>query len=482
MQRLKDLFSLDLRALALMRIAIASVTLFDLGVRFTDVTAFYSDYGVLPREALIMILGQKDFFSLHLASGEIYFQVTLFLLSFWSHFNVLLGRKTKIYTVLSWFLLLSLQNRNLLIGQAGDDVLRLAMMWGIFLPWNKFYSLDSIGKKYPEDPSFFSFATVGLTFLIFSLYFFSAVMKRAPEWTTDHTAVYYALSLDQLASPFGKWIYPFPTLLKWLSISVYYIEWIGPFLLFIPWRKNLFRLLFVVLFISFHVGLSLTLFIGFFPVIVIAVLLGFLPEKSMSRMHRTLLKIPFRIPKIVSSNDLAAKEIIQVGSNFNGKYVSFFLFLLVVQQLSWNLKSVNWISSDLIPFKTIAYQLRLDQSWGMFAPGVFKEDGWFLFEGITEDDNTIDISRNGQQVRYGKPEQISSMFKNDRWRKYTENLLMIRNQELRPYYAAYLYERWMSQHPEIPIQSVRIIYMKELTLPNYLFSEPRREVLIEWKR
>jgi hypothetical protein len=118
----------------------------------------------------------------------------------------------------------------------------------------------------------------------------------------------------------------------------------------------------------------------------------------------------------------------------------------------------------------------------MFAPGVFKEDGWFLFEGITEDGRVIDISRDGQQMRYGKPQHISSMFKNDRWRKYTENLLMKRNHELRFYYTGYLHDRWMLLHPEIALSAIRIVYMKELSLPDYQFAEPKREVLVEWKR
>ena len=482
MKVIKKVFSLDLRALAIMRIAIGIVLIFDLLVRATDLLAFYTDYGVLPREAVIMNLRQIHFLSLHLISGELNFQIVLFLIALWCNVQVLIGNRTKLYTVLAWLLLLSVQNRNTLIGQAGDDVLRLALMWGIFLPWNNRYSMDSLRIQVRKSNDYFGVSAIGLTLLIFSLYFFSACMKTAPEWTRDFTAVYYALSLDQLALPFGKWIYPYPHALKIITASVYYIELLAPFLLFVFWKKEVTRLVFTLVFLFFHIGLASTLFIGFFPFIVMAVLLGFLPSPVMDKFDSLLERLRKRFLKLEMFNINVSEGGVNLSPLRYYKIQTILLVALVLYQLAWNFKSVGWISSQYIPLQTLAYNLRLDQSWGMFAPGVFKEDGWFLFEGITEDGRVIDISRDGQQMRYGKPQHISSMFKNDRWRKYTENLLMKRNHELRFYYTAYLHDRWMLQHPEIALSAIRIVYMKELSLPDYQFAEPKREVLVEWKR
>jgi hypothetical protein len=301
-------------------------------------------------------------------------------------------------------------------------------------------------------------------------------MKTSPEWTSDYTAVYYALGLDQIALPAGKWLYNYPAALKAITAIVYYVELLGPFLLFIFWKKNFFRLVFFILFVCFHLGLSATLFIGFFPAIVVAVLIGFLPSNALDLINRKIEK------KLFKREALEVNENVEFSKNpkWKGVVSSSLLALLCLHQLLWNCKSVGWVSSSTIPLQSIAWNLRLDQSWGMFAPGVFKEDGWFVFEGITKDKAIIDISRDGQKVRYGKPQNISSMFKNDRWRKYTENLLMKRNHELRLYYAAYLYRKWMERHPEMPIEGLRLVYMKEMTLPDYKFSEPKREVLLEW--
>jgi hypothetical protein len=51
-QRLAEIFGFDLRSLALFRIALALVVLVDLSVRFSEVTAHYSELGVLPLGSL----------------------------------------------------------------------------------------------------------------------------------------------------------------------------------------------------------------------------------------------------------------------------------------------------------------------------------------------------------------------------------------------------------------------------------------------
>ncbi len=470
MNAFRKLLSLDLRALALMRIGIGCVLIFDLAVRFSDYVAFYSDYGVLPREASIVLLNQKDLLSLFFISGEPSVLIFLFAISFWSHFHVLIGKNTRVYTIISWILLLSIQNRNTFIGQAGDDLLRLALLWGIFLPLNKYFSWDTKVNGKSSSTLYFSWAGVGLTILVFSLYFFSACAKTSREWTTDFTAVYYALSLDQITLSFGKWLYQFPELLKVLTAVVYGLEWGGPFLLFIPWKKNVFRLLFVLLFVSFHLGLAATLFIGFFPAIVIVILLAFLPSSVFDR---------WRFLKRYTSPNKESTAIEPVL--WKKTLASTFIILVISYQFLWNCKNKGWIAADRIPYQNIAYHLRLDQSWGMFAPGVFKDDGWFIFEGVMSDSTVVDISRNGEPVRYGKPADVASLFKNDRWRKYSENLLHDRNKILRKYYAVYLYEKWLHTHPDTPLAGIRLVYMKEFTFSNYLYSEPKRRVLLEWR-
>jgi hypothetical protein len=65
-----------------------------------------------------------------------------------------------------------------------------------------------------------------------------------------------------------------------------------------------------------------------------------------------------------------------------------------------NMSVVKSKLSDRLRF--IDYGLRLDQNWGMFAPGVFKDDRWCVQEGVTE--NMSELTKPDYQ--YSTPEKI----------------------------------------------------------------------------
>jgi hypothetical protein len=139
-------FVLDLRALALLRIATAAVLLTDLLIRSTDLEAHYSNMGVLPMGAVLDHAWTAYQFSLHAASGLWQAQALLFALAAALAVALGLGYHPRLATFGSWVLLLSVQNRNPLIGQGGDDLLRMLLFWGMFLPWGRVWSWQARGK------------------------------------------------------------------------------------------------------------------------------------------------------------------------------------------------------------------------------------------------------------------------------------------------------------------------------------------------
>src|SRR5687768_9395884 len=77
-------FALDLRALAFLRIGLGLILLVDLGQRARSLTAHYTDEGILPRAGRIAM--QWEFcepwwMSLHMLSGSVWWQATLFLVA-----------------------------------------------------------------------------------------------------------------------------------------------------------------------------------------------------------------------------------------------------------------------------------------------------------------------------------------------------------------------------------------------------------------
>lgn len=278
-KRLPAVFGVDLRTLALFRVSLAGVTVYDLLARLGDVRAFYTDFGVMPRE-WIMGTGETWRLSLHLANGETWFQTTLIGVQALLALMVLLGYRTRLATVLTFVLLGSLHNRAPMILIGGDNLMMCLWFWALFLPWHARFSVDAAlsTRAPPTENQHYSWASAGLILQVLSVYFFSAVLKNGADWWPDGTAVWYALSLDRYATPFGLWLRDsFPFLLPPLTYFVYALEWAGPLLALSPWLQVPLRAVVMLLLMAMHVGFLFGLALGHFPFVSLAsltVLLG----------------------------------------------------------------------------------------------------------------------------------------------------------------------------------------------------------------
>src|SRR5262245_43888277 len=74
-RKLEDIFGLDVRSLALLRIGLALVVLCDVYIRYQDLQAHYSDEGVMPR---IFLPPANSPISVHLLDGSVTYQAILF--------------------------------------------------------------------------------------------------------------------------------------------------------------------------------------------------------------------------------------------------------------------------------------------------------------------------------------------------------------------------------------------------------------------
>ncbi|TGE22458.1 HTTM domain-containing protein [Hymenobacter aquaticus] len=489
-------FVVDLRALALLRIGVAAVVLLDVAIRSTDLEAHYSNLGVLPLHVLYQYCWNPYQFSLHAASGLWQAQAVLFLLEAAGAVALLVGYHTRLATFVTWLLLVSVQNRNPLIGQGGDDLLRMLLFWALFLPWGRLYSVDARGRERPARLTYFSAATVAYIVQIALVYWCTALLKSAPEWTTEGTALYYALSLDQVLLPGGRLLYPYPGLLHWLTFATYYTELLLPFVLFIPFRVTWWRLFFVGVMYLFHLGISLTLFVGLFFLINMASVLGLLPpvvldwlDKRLARGRQRLgPRVAARLARVrphLARLRLPVRLRLEPGFQLTDSRRALLRHLrnaavtvLLGYVLWWNLDSVNQPSLYMSqPLRWFGYLFRVDQHWGMFAPAVFKDDGWYILDGTTRQGQHLDLNRQGQPTTYAKPASVVALFKNDRWRKYSENYLFVSNEYMRPYYCNYLLRIWHEDPTHPPLRRLEVIYMKEVSLPDYQVSVPKRELL-----
>ncbi|GAB4534952.1 MAG: hypothetical protein Tsb0019_36540 [Roseibium sp.] len=286
---LRDILGIDLRTLALFRVLLGFYLLIDLVMRARDLGAHYTDAGILPRNLQIEFLHAATW-SLHLASGTAWFQALLFGAAGLAAAGLIAGWRTRLMTVISWVLMLSVQNRNTFILSGEDNLALLMLFWAMFLPLGARYSVDAALDRTTRfaGNAYATVATAALLVQGMSMYFFSALLKTHPIWVPDGTAVHYALQLDYLVTPFALWFRQFQDAMQGLTYYVYALELVGPILMFSPVFHRTLRMVFMLAFISMHLAFLLFLEIGFFPVISIIMNLTFLPGWMWDRLGARL--------------------------------------------------------------------------------------------------------------------------------------------------------------------------------------------------
>ena len=263
-----------------MRICTAGLILLDLWIRSRDLAAHYSDGGILPRIALFELASSDWFLSIHTSSGACQFQCILYAIAAVFAMSLLLGYRTRSVTVVSWCLLLSLQNRNTMILEGADVLLRLILFWGMFLPWGARCSLDRLARSDDdaEPNQVCSPATFAYSLQMVLVYFFSAVLKSGDEWLVDGSALYFALSCDVFVTPFGRRLLNLPReFLESITFSIWWLEADGMFFLFVPICNALFRLAVIAAFVGLHFGIWVSMSVGLFPLIGATAMVAFVP-------------------------------------------------------------------------------------------------------------------------------------------------------------------------------------------------------------
>lgn len=264
--RFFDRYALDARALAAFRVGLALALLGDLLVRARDLRMFYTDAGTFPRSLFLERFDSPGMLSLHLLRGEPLFIAALFVVAALAALFLLVGYRTRLATVVSWVLLVSLQTRNPLVLQGGDVLFRLLAFWGMFLPLESEWSVDrALSPGTPPPRRVASVGTFALALQIGLLYLFAVLFKTAPEWRSEFSAVHYALNLDQFRTPVGTFLLSWPALLPALTVGTLVVESAISLLLFSPLGGMVTRSVASLLLFTLHLGLGLSLALGPFP-------------------------------------------------------------------------------------------------------------------------------------------------------------------------------------------------------------------------
>ena len=203
---------LDLRSIALFRVALGLCLIADLLLRIPQIDEFYDDRGAYPREAVVGAMRGSWALSVHFISGLWGVELLLFLLALLFAIGFTLGYRTRLCAVVSWFLVGSMQVRAGIVLHGGDDLIRLLLFWCMFFPLNGRASLDRTlnPDAKPLPLAHLSPGSLALIFQICAMYWYTAAEKMHPVWLTERAAVYYTLGLDQFTKPLGHFLLGYP--------------------------------------------------------------------------------------------------------------------------------------------------------------------------------------------------------------------------------------------------------------------------------
>lgn len=473
----EELFGFDLRSLALFRIVVAFVILADLLNRFPDLNIFYNDTGLMPRSLAVNYIHIWSY-SIHFISGRVEIQAILFLLAAIFAFLLLIGYRTKLMTFLSWFFLISLEHRDALALDGGDFELRLLLFWGMLLPLGACFSIDSLMNKSKEElpKRFFSMGSAAYCLQFAFIYWFSIILKLRNETWRDGTAVYYAITNVSLETYFSKLVFELPMdVLHFMTNSVIAFESLGPLLFFIPVFNGPIRTISVIGYVFMHICFGICIDLEIFHLVSSAAALHFLPSWFWE-------KIDLLLSNFFSNFLIKDKRVSTINlksSLLSNVLATYFLFSV----LAINLWSVDPKKYDFPrPFMYLISFLSIDQMWGMYtAPGGWSS-GWPVSVGKLKDGSEIDIFRNGQSVKWDKPEIGSEMYKNRNWRRYILSVIADPTyQPNLPYYAGNLCREWNNTHKgDKELQEFDIYFMKWDPKPNHKFVRPEKSFV--WKQ
>lgn len=178
--------------------------------------------------------------------------------------------------------------------------------------------------------------------------------------------------------------------------------------------------------------------IGVFPLVCIALWLALIPQLKT-------LKIEINFSKISTTLGLG----------------------IISLTVWWVMATMTVLPSVTDAARGFIYTTRLDQHWSMFAPSPLRNDGFFIFKGLTLDRRHVQLGNNFSE--YTKPVNLSQTFKAEVWRKYFLNLNLPNNKSHLSLYAEFLCNDFNLNKikEEDKLGQIEIVFVEELSMNDF---------------
>ena len=160
-----------------------------------------------------------------------------------SLFTFGIGYRTRLSNAVVLLLNSYLYWRNVYVVSGAEDLARLLLIWCLFLPLNRYWSVDAALDPQSRERPYPVLPFVALRLQIVSLYVFSGLFKLAGARWLDGSAVAMVLTDNMFgATPVGLFLAGhFPGLLVFVTYATIAFQLALPFLVYSPWYNDLTR-------------------------------------------------------------------------------------------------------------------------------------------------------------------------------------------------------------------------------------------------
>jgi len=473
--------TVDLRALATLRITLALIVFSDLLLRARSMRAFYTDDGVLPSSLLNDPLTRP--YSIHALWGSLEAQMVLFAIAGVFAVMLLVGYRTRLATAVTWFLLLSLQTRNPYVLNSGDVLLRMLLFWGMFLPLGERWSLDA--RRVDRDRVVLAtLGTAGLLVQAALVYGVNAIHKlRSDDWVYGNAAG-TVMHLDQFTILLGPYLAEFPELMKVATVFWTVLLVAAPLLLLTTgWR----RALLATAFAGVHAGMILTMQLGIFPYVSIASMIAFYPPFVWDRLEDAVAdRRPIRrlgdLLDWLHRRDPLARLSARVRAIDMPEWPSpvqvtstvvplVFIPLIVISGVA----SVGYAETPDQGEELLSHT-QMDQRWNMFAPNPLSITRHVVARGNTTEGELVSPFP-GARSSWDRPPNSADTMRNERWRKYIQWVSGETPTNYPDYFGRYLCEEWNRNH-DTDLANVSLWIVHQRVTPDGPVGEPERDVVV----
>jgi hypothetical protein len=430
---------IDTRTLAVFRIVAGLLIIADLLLRSRNFSFYYTNDGAVPRE-LAQTMSSEGAFSVYHYVNDPAAIAALFVVQGLIAIQLIVGYKTRIATILSFLLVVSLDHHNPLVLSYADTLFRLLLFWAIFLPLGERWSVDAIHAGREPRGSIASVASALILGQMVFMYVVNGLHKRHDELWTGGEATPLIMGLHDTTFFLAPYLREFQTLLQMGGLTWFYMLLLSPLLFVLRGRL---RMALVAMFMGSHASFIVTVRIGAFPYVAMAGVLLFLQAQFWTDLRTVarfvgidverfetiradLARLATRVPDIRFDSDAQRSvkgTLYSVG--FGVVVVSMILFtVLSTMPIAGFGPAEETVVEEQIEDR--AQQLSIDQpEWSVFAPTPRTTDSYYVFPAQTADGNVVDVYNGQAEVSYDRPydgSQIQKQYGSYRERFYMNSV------------------------------------------------------------